>query len=165
MRMVVIALWAALAMLGGQPASAETQTISVYSARNEVEKAALATLDKHCARCNQAVRLVNRQKPAKALGNILQLDRIATNPALVQPSNPKGFRIVQQIVNKDMPHDVYEETDFNQPTPTDDEIKTLRSWIESLNVQCQVRPVSINRLVKMMADDIGSLPDHRRAGT
>ena len=165
MRMVVIALWAALAMLGGRTASAETQTISVYSARNDVEKAALATLDKHCARCHQAGRLVNRQKPAKALGNILQLDRIATNPALVQPGNPEGSRIVQQIVNKDMPYDVYEEADFNQPTPTDDEIKTLRSWIESLNVQCQVKPVSINSLVKMMADDIGSLPDHRRAGT
>lgn len=131
-------------------ATADDLSTTIYSPQNEVEKAAAATLDKHCSRCHQDGKLTNRQKPAKALGNILQLDQIASNPSLIQPGNPEGSRIIQQIVNKDMPYDVYQEGSASQPSPTEDEVTALRNWIAGLKPQCSVASVSVNSMIDAM---------------
>lgn len=124
-----------------------------------------AALDKHCSRCHQDGKLVNRQKPAKALGNILNLDEIAANPSLILPGNPEGSRIIQQIVNKEMPYDLYQEGDFEQPSVTEDELAALRNWIAALKPSCKATPVAYNDMISLMAADIGALPEHRRAKT
>lgn len=161
-------LLAAIAITLGTASSsvfAESASTTIYTPQTEVEKAAAAALDKHCSRCHQDGKLVNRQKPAKAIGNILQLDQIVSNPSLIQPGNPEGSRIIQQIVNKDMPYDVYQEGNTAQPSPTEDEVTALRNWIAGVKPQCSTTPVTFNNMIDTMAADIGKLPEHRRADT
>jgi hypothetical protein len=146
-------------------ASAEGLPTVLYTPQGNIEKAAAAALDKHCARCHQDGKLVNRQKPAKALGNILQLDQIVSNPSLIQPGNAEGSRLIQQIVNKDMPYDVYQEGNMSYSSPTEEEITALRTWIAGLKTQCDAKPVAVNSMIDVMAADIGKLPEHRRADT
>ncbi len=136
-----------------------------YTPQTEIEKAAAAALDKHCARCHQDGKLVGRQKPAKALGNILQLDQIVSNPSLIQPGNAEGSRLIQQIVNKDMPYDVYQEGNMSYSSPTEEEITALRNWVAGLKSQCDAKPIAVNSMIDIMTADIGKLPEHRRADT
>ncbi|WP_395664194.1 DUF4384 domain-containing protein [Aestuariivirga sp.] len=145
--------------------AAETPPTAIYAPQSDIEKAAAAALDKHCARCHQDGKLVNRQKPAKALGNILQLDQIVSNPSLIQPGNAEGSRLIQQIVNMDMPYDVYQEGNLSYSSPTEEEVSALRNWIAGLKPQCDAKPVAFNDIISIMAADIGKLPEHRRADT
>ena len=146
-------------------AHAQSSTPVVYIPQNDLEKAAAAVLDKSCARCHQDGKLVSRQKPAKSFGNILQLDQIAANPSLVQPGNPEGSELIQQIANKDMPYDYFQEGDISKSSPSEDDLNALRAWISSLKVQCDAKLVSLNDMIEKMADDLGKLPEYRREGT
>ena len=65
-----------------------------------------------------AGRLTSREKPAKNFVNILKLGEIAADPHLVQPGNPEGSKIFQQIINKEMPYDVNYEFDTTKPEVT-----------------------------------------------
>lgn len=160
----ILVAWLSLAM-ASSGAYAQNTTPALYTPQNDLEKAAASALDKHCARCHQDGKLVNRQKPAKAFGNILQLDEIVSNPSLIQPGNAEGSRLIQQIVNKDMPYDVYQEGSVSYSSPTEDEITALRNWITGLKSQCDAKPVAFNDIISIMAADIGELPEHRRVDT
>lgn len=165
MKLIVVATAGALLLVSSGLSRAETAQAAIYAPQTDTEKAAATALEKHCARCHQDGKLVNRQKPAKSLGNILQLDQISANPSLIQPGNPEGSRIIQQMVNKDMPYDVFQEGDMSHPAPSEDEIAALRSWITGLKSQCSAKPSPMNSMIDVMASDIGSLPEHRRANT
>lgn len=90
---------------------------------------AFKVLDAHCARCHQGGRL-KRPAPAK-FGNILRLDEIARDPALVRPGNPDASRLYTYMLRRLMPYDVHQEhTADNEPTP--EEIQTVRQWISRL---------------------------------
>ena len=78
---------------------------------DDVEKAAFNVLEKHCSRCHQAGMLTSRELPAKGFGNVLKLEEIAANPSLIQAGNPEGSKLFQQLVNKEMPYDLYYEFD------------------------------------------------------
>ncbi|MCP4382448.1 MAG: hypothetical protein GY798_13705, partial [Hyphomicrobiales bacterium] len=103
------------------PSTAEMPAEVVVPA-DPVAKAAFDVLDKHCARCHQDGMLASRLKPAKNFGHILRLDQIAADPHYIAPGNPDGSRIVQQILNKEMPFDVYYEADLSKPVPSESEI-------------------------------------------
>ena len=75
-------------------------------------------LDKHCARCHQEGRLIDREKPAKNFGNILKLDEIAANPHYVLPGNALGSKLFRQIADREMPYDVIYEGDARYPHVT-----------------------------------------------
>ena len=89
-------------------------------------KAAFDVLDKHCARCHQIGKLVDRERPAKNFGNMLKLDEIAANPHYVLPGNPLGSKLFRQIVDKEMPYDIYYEGSSHAP-PSEDDLKALES--------------------------------------
>ncbi|MEZ5923073.1 MAG: DUF4384 domain-containing protein [Hyphomicrobiaceae bacterium] len=124
-------------------------------------------LEKHCARCHQDGKLVNRLRPAKNFGDVLDLKRIALDPNLIQPGNPDASRIYKQIVKKEMPYDTYYE--FSGAEPTEAEVAALRDWIEGLGqsqtASCEAHKFVTNEdLVGAIAADLQSEPDHRVKG-
>lgn len=92
------------------PASASADAIAPPA--DPVAKAAFDVLDAHCARCHQTGKLVDRERPAKNFGNILKLDEMAANPHYILPGNPLGSKLFRQIVDKEMPYDIYYEGSF-----------------------------------------------------
>jgi hypothetical protein len=147
--------------------SATNAEVAIYAPQNELEKQAQDVLAKHCSRCHQQGRLESRQKPAKGFGDILQIDQIVKNPDRIKPGNPDGSAIFQQIVNKNMPYDVYQEGDQEHPRPQQDEIEILRNWIEKLGevtaAACtSSQPLSYVAALDLMAADLAQQPEHSR---
>jgi hypothetical protein len=132
-------------------------------------KAAFDVLQKHCSRCHQAGMLTSREKPAKNFGNILKLDEISADPHLVQAGNPEGSKLFQQIINKEMPYDLYYEFDTAHPAVSEADIEALRGWIKSTGdteaKACEGRRFITNAdLVGAIADDLEAQPEHRVKG-
>ena len=142
---------------------------AIYKPANDVEAAAQAVLDKHCARCHQIGKLVKKEKPAKGFGDVMQLDQLAVNPDRIVPGTPDASKLFQAIANKQMPYDVYQGGDFEKPTPSDVEVESLRTWITELgnaqSANCDAAGYNPKDLVRQMYDDLTSLPEVRRSTT
>jgi len=164
---------AALEKADTPPKAAPAQTSKkfvAYQPANPLEEAAQAVLAKHCARCHQEGALTERKRPAKGVSNVLDLKAIAATPSLILPGNPDGSKLYQQIVNEEMPYDLFNEGDFDKPQPTEKELLALRSWITSLGetakAACNTRDFIDNAaVVKAISDDLNSLKEHKLAGT
>ena len=135
-----------------------------------VARAAFDVLDANCARCHQDGRLANRLKPAKDFGFILRLDQLAADPHYVVPGNPDGSKIMQMILNQEMPYDVYYEADFTREAPDEADVMALRTWITALGTAataaCADRPfITPVAEVTAMAADLESLLPTRVADT
>ncbi len=100
---------------------------------------AFGILETHCARCHQGGRL-NRASPAAGFGNILRLDEVARDPALVWPGNPDASRLYTHVLRRLMPYDALQEQ-TSASAPSADEIQVLRTWISRLQPipQCRDR--------------------------
>ena len=135
-----------------------------------VAKAAFDMLEKHCSRCHQDQRLIGRQKPAKNFGFILMLDKLAADPHYVVPGNPDASKIVQLILNAEMPYDVNYEFDTSKPEVTEDDLLALRNWITALGetetAACSTRKfITPADEVTAMAADIEKVEKTRVADT
>ena len=135
-----------------------------------VAKAAFDMLAENCARCHQDGQLVNRLKPAKNFGFVLELDKLAADPHYIVPGNPDGSKIMQLILNKEMPYDVYYEADFSKEPPHETAVAALRAWITALGeskvAACTERKfVSPADMVTAMAADLETVDDTRVADT
>ena len=123
-----------------------------------VAKAAFDVLEKHCSRCHQDGKLVSRAKPAKNFGFILMLDKLAADPHYVVPGNPDGSKIVQLILNDEMPYDVNYEFDTSKPEVTEGDLLALRDWItaigETETAACSAREfiTPVDEVTAMAAD-------------
>src|SRR5262245_40186214 len=134
-----------------------------------IAAAAFDMLKKHCSRCHQDGSLVDRLKPVKNFGNILHLDEIAKMPQYIQPGNPDGSLIFNQLAKQEMPYDLYYEQKPGLPEPSADELKALRTWIESLKTQtasaCAARKfVSNGDIVAAISDDLKKTQNARVKG-
>jgi hypothetical protein len=152
--------------------TARTQDVALKEPEDPKAKAAFGVLSKHCARCHQAGRLIDRQKPAKDFGNILQLDEIATNPARIVLGNPFGSPMIKKIVNKEMPQDYWElgTTPNNTGYPLEDEVEVLKAWINDIGTKvvasCETRKFIPNReVVNYIISDLDRLSPTKRKGT
>jgi hypothetical protein len=125
-------------------------------------------LDRSCARCHQQGRLEGRGQPASGFGNILKLDEIGKNRALIVPGNPYGSYLFKRIVDREMPYDVIMEG-ANKPSPNEADIKALEAWINSLATQaatCETHKFVSNKdIVSLIAADLEKLPRARTIGT
>jgi hypothetical protein len=133
-----------------------------------VAKAAFDVLDKHCARCHQEGRLIEREKPAKNFGNILKLNEIAASPHYVLPGNALGSKLFRQIADREMPYDIAYEGDTRYPHVTADDLQALERWIISLGTRtlaaCGNRaPVTPAAIAGLIATDLERMPAARRA--
>ncbi len=152
------------------PASTQLAKAAIPEPTNEVESAAFKALDKHCARCHQVGRLEDRRKAASGFGNVLHLAEMAKDPSFVVPGNPDNSEIVKQIASGNMPYDLKDGSNIFAPTPKDDEIAAIRTWISSLKdtgtIACKGRDfISNDDVVKLVAADLEKQPDHRVATT
>jgi hypothetical protein len=153
--------------------SSVAQSQDVRPPTDPVARAAFDTLEKSCSRCHQVGRLVERERPARGFGNILHVDEIAKNRALIIPGNPYGSFLFKQIVDREMPYDVMQDgvpEDAEHHAPNDSEIKQLEAWIQSLGTQaaaaCQVdKFVSHKDIIAAIAADLEKLPRARVKGT
>jgi mono/diheme cytochrome c family protein len=162
-------LSAAVLALNAPFAFAEVAAVAIYTPQGDIEAKAQAVLEKHCSRCHQDGKLVKREKPAKGFGDAMQLNALVANTKRILPGNADGSPMFQVIVNKQMPYDVFQEGDYEKPAPTDEELKTLRDWIEAAGAsaagQCKPTEHSYKDLINVMYQDLGNLPEHRRMNT
>lgn len=159
------AVWAG-ASCAGIAASAAEDAILVPP--EPAAKAAFDVLERNCARCHQQGRLVKRDQPASGFGNILKLDEIGKNRALIVPGNPYGSYLFKRIVDREMPLDVV-MGETTTPGPNEAEITALEAWINSLAAQsatCEAHKFVTNKdIVALIAADLEKLPRTRAIGT
>jgi hypothetical protein len=161
---VIVSVAFVILLVAGRAAASD----DVRSPDDPVAKAAFEVLDRSCARCHQEGRLVGRDRPASGFGNILKLDEIGKNRALIVPGNPYGSYLFKRIVDREMPYDVMMEG-ANAPSPNEADIKTLETWINSLAEQtatCETRKFVTNKdVVALIATDLENLPRTRANAT
>jgi hypothetical protein len=150
-----------------RPPAAATEAIAAPS--DPVAKAAFDVLDKHCARCHQTGKLLDRERPAKNFGNILKLDEIAANPHYVLPGNPLGSKLFRQIADKEMPYDIYYEGASHAP-PSEADLKALENWVTALGnkavASCETHKfITPEDMVSFMVSDLDKERPQRRATT
>ncbi|MCF2522963.1 DUF4384 domain-containing protein [Bradyrhizobium sp. G127] len=150
-------------------ASAVTPAEMVAAPADPVAKAAFDVLEKHCARCHQVGKLVDRERPAKNFGNILKLDEMAANPHYVLPGNPLGSKLFRQIVDKEMPYDIYYEGASHAP-PSEADLRALENWVTALGAKsvasCETHKfITPEDMVSFMVSDLDKQRLQRRATT
>lgn len=158
---------ASLAQDAKAPGAAPMEAL--VSPSDPTAKAAFDVLDKHCARCHQTGKLVDRERPAKNFGNILKLDEIAVNPHYVLPGNPLGSKLFRQIADKEMPYDIYYEGSSHAP-PSETDLKALENWVPALGTKavasCESHKfVEPEDMVSLMVSDLDKQRPRRRATT
>jgi hypothetical protein len=162
-------LLAVLLLCPVRPLLAQTQTPPQAPAKavDPVASAAFDVLDRHCARCHQEGRLIDRERPAKNFGNILKLNEIAATPHYVLPGNALGSKLFRQIADREMPYDVMYEGDTRYPHVTADDLQALERWIVSLGTRsasCSARTmVTPAGTAVLIAADLDRMPASRRA--
>lgn len=141
--------------------------VDIPEPTTEIEKAAFAALDKHCARCHQNGKL-NRLRASKNFGNILKLKELAGNTNFVQPGNPDASEIYVQMLKQEMPYDVYQEYSGGDE-PSAEDLEAVRKWIDSLGAQveaaCSTRKFMDHEAVlAAIGADIGTEKSFRLKG-
>jgi uncharacterized protein DUF4384 len=164
---VALALLSGMAVGAGR-AHAEESPTQIVPPTGTVARAAFDALDKHCARCHQAGPTLQRQKPAKNFGNILELESLMRDPDLILPGNPDGSGLFIQIAKKDMPYDCYQEFDC-KVEPTEAEVKAIYDWISGLDdsvvASCASRKtIDEAAVVNAIAEDIEARVRTRQQG-
>jgi Domain of unknown function (DUF4384) len=162
--MLASAVWAGASCLGVVAGYGD----DVPAPTDPLAKAAFEVLDRNCARCHQQGRLVKREQPASGFGNILKLDEIGKNRALIVPGNPFGSYLFKRIVDREMPLDVI-MGETTAPGPNEADIKALEAWINSLAGQaasCETHKFVTNKdIVALIAADLEKLPRPRASAT
>ena len=90
---------------------------------------AYGVFDQACASCHQAGRLKTLKQPAGSLGNILDLEALARNPAWVIAGNADASPLYTAIQSRAMPVETPGEA-VAEITAT--ELGSVRDWIEQL---------------------------------
>lgn len=167
--LIALALLVGMAAGAGRPHAEETAPgTEIVPPSDPAACAAFDALEKNCARCHQAGPSLQRQKPAKNFGNVLNLTAIARDPDLILPGNPDGSGLFIQIAKKDMPYDCFQEFDC-EAEPTEAEVRAVYDWIKGLGdtvmAACASRaPVDERAVVTAIATDIDAQVRSRRKG-
>jgi hypothetical protein len=134
-----------------------------------VAKAAFDVLEKHCSRCHQDGMLMHVKAPQKNFGFVLQLDKLAADPNFVVAGNPDASKLVQKILNKEMPADYYSGSSLDATPVGPDEFAAIRNWITQLGsaqvASCTHPFVTPVQMVHEMAADLSSLDKTQIADT
>ncbi|MGQ0456732.1 MAG: DUF4384 domain-containing protein [Hyphomicrobium sp.] len=111
-------------------------------------------LETHCSRCHQAGKTA-ALLPSGGLGDILDLDRLARDPALVRPKLPDASRLYDVLITRHAPLDVYQPgAEDAEPRPED--IQAVREWIRdipSMGQTCSARkPAPRDRIAEYVRE-------------
>ncbi|MGL4396990.1 MAG: DUF4384 domain-containing protein [Hyphomicrobium sp.] len=102
---------------------------------------AFGVLETHCARCHQT-GLVTAATAAGGFANVLALDEIAADPALIVQGSPDASKIIDILMTSHADAGVFDAADDRQPVA--DDIEAVRDWIRDLRVPpqtCNVAPL------------------------
>jgi len=154
----------------GAAASAEAAPLAagIQAPGDPVAKAAFDALDKHCSRCHQDGMLLHVKAPQKNFGDVLQFDKLAADPNFVVPGNPDASKLVQKILNKEMPADYWSGSSLDATPVSPEEFAAIRNWIMGLGsaqVACTQPLVTPKQMVDEMERDLGSLDKTRIVDT
>lgn len=132
MALDVIALMLLCGFVAGSLTSAaRAQDVVPPQPSEPVAAKAYGVFDQACAGCHQAGKLKAAAKqPAGGLANILDLDTLARNPALVTPGNPDASPLYTSIQSRAMPVEMPGEPVSAEVTAT--ELASVREWIDQL---------------------------------
>lgn len=110
-----------------------------------------------CAGCHQQGRL-KAPRPSGYLANILDLDSLALNSALVVPGNPDASPLYSSMQSRAMPPDTLGEDGLPEIVSTD--LLTIRDWIEQLPVDACSPPdrLAAARVAQAITTHVTSLP-------
>lgn len=130
---------------------------------------AQTVLEKHCARCHQSGALHGQLVPDGGIANILSLDAIARNSALVRPGEPDSSPLYQQMIARQMPPDTANNGATGVP-PEAAEIRAIRAWIKSLAApiagECPNRaPLTRDTIVTTVSRWLDAIGSDRAADT
>jgi hypothetical protein len=120
-----------LVLLGAARAGAAQEPPVPGPPSAPVPAAAYAVLERHCARCHQAGRS-QQPVPVKTFANILALDEVAGNPALVRPGVPDASPLYTVMLRRAMPPDVVPGEKVAAAGPSAEEVQAIRDWIGGL---------------------------------
>jgi hypothetical protein len=178
LRVTRIALATALATVVGTAAWAQDAKpekpaeapVTIAAPTDPVAKAAFDVLEKNCSRCHQSGKLVDRERPAKNFGNILKLDELAVSAKLIRPGNPLDSYLVKQILDKQMPYDVYQELSDKYPAPTEADVKALEAWVDGLGAKAVAscdshKLITPDDMVSYMVNDLNKQLKQRQMTT
>lgn len=122
---------------------------------------AKAVFEAHCARCHEQA-VVNggsddapapagtdetsdtiRRRASSHLSRILDLEALARQPEFVRPGQPEASRLLQMMVARQMPFDVF-QVGSKHAEPSDAEIEAVADWIFGLPVPSPCVPAGAN---------------------
>lgn len=99
--------------------------------RSETALRAAGILETYCARCHQAGQA--DAVPARSpLLDILDLERLARDPSLVQPGFSDASPLYTSMLRRAMPPVGGQADAAAHPSPSDEEIQAVRDWIDGL---------------------------------
>lgn len=97
------------------------------AAQSDAETAATAALQRHCAQCHQEGPA--RTDAATRFRHVLDVGRLARDPALIGPGNPDASRLAAVFHMRSAPHDLLAD---KAAAPTAAEMLAVRDWIAGL---------------------------------
>ena len=156
---------AIIGLLALAPAAASAQAPQAPEDATELERAAHAVLETHCARCHQEGMLGEGLERAKGgIGDILDLRRLVADPKLVNVDEPASSKLTQVIgpyAYPSMPDDCALSQDPEGCFPTDAEIAALTEWLSNLEEE-ERGIVTIAREHAIAAEDLRGVPTNRQ---
>jgi Domain of unknown function (DUF4384) len=119
--------------VNNSPASAVSPPTQLYpeSPSTALAAKAYAVLDTHCARCHQSGKL-KIARAAKPTSNILALDELSADPALVRPGVPDASPLYTIMLRR---HSPLLSPDIWPPIGEDmtaSDVQAVRDWIQDL---------------------------------
>ncbi len=124
----VAALALLVAIPSGAPAEDVAPAMAQLPAPETPRQRTLEVLDKHCSSCHQAGK-PQAAPAATAFRNILELEDLAREPALVVPGQADASRLYHVLLSRHQPIDIVKS---GAAVPAADDIDLVRDWIEGL---------------------------------
>jgi len=128
---------------------------------------AFEALERRCAACHQAGRLTPDGR-AEGFANVLALNKLAKDPALVLPGNPHGSKLFTEVVELQAPHHALSDGS-GKPEALAEDLFAIHDWIQSLgsapHAGCVDRePIDTQSMVSAIAADVDAQLGRRRKG-
>jgi hypothetical protein len=128
---------------------------------------AFEALERRCAACHQAGRLAPDTR-AEGFANVLALNQLAKDPALVLPGNPHGSRLFAEVIELQAPHHALSDGS-GEPEALAEDLFAVHDWIQSLGaapgVGCIDREsIDTQGVMSAIAADVDAQLGRRRKG-
>jgi len=128
---------------------------------------AFEALERRCAACHQAGRL-SPDGRAEGFANVLALNQLTKDPALVLPGNPHGSKLFAEVIKLQAPHHALSDGS-GDPKALAEDLFAIHDWIQSLGAMPRAgcidrEPIDMQGMVSAIAADVDAQLGRRRKG-